>query len=273
VALGLLAALTLSPAAAQPAPLDVPEGTPVVPGQGRNSKDSMLRRGVQREVKETLKELLALYAIWEEYKDLLSLLPGWSRPVDDFSVAVDYVPTYLPEYLSRPLTEMAGGALAGDAVSFARGLDLSGGELDALYHAINSPLVTLDGAARREQAAYVADQAAGVAAATLLSAGRHAEDMAHRNDAYLERMLRDVRTALPRTAGLQQVQAELDAFVTQEYFLLEHAVMLLANLKAVGGTLDAFGEAQGAVYVGPETEALLSTTRSAEVPPPPTFGF
>ena len=254
-----------SPSAlAQPA-LDVPDGTPWVEGTGWNTKDTMLRRNLRREVKYTIEDIVELYLVYDHYRDLFSKLwPLGRTMVDDFRGG----PSHLIDDIQLPMF-FAGLSLPDDHVIYTNGITGSPMDVDGAFAAVFAPDPLFDAAGHADQAERVANQVLVTAQGTLLSAYRHAEELEQRNDYYLEELMEEVRTALPRTRGMEELQADLDAFITQEYFLLEHSLMLLGNLKAIGGASETFWDAQSAVRRTVEAPAATGAVGTVVVPPAP----
>jgi hypothetical protein len=267
----LVAAAAATPTVAQAQwvpPIDVPDGTPTTPGVGHNTKDTMLRRGVRREVRATVTQLAQVYAIYEHYKELFALLvPSTDDLIDNMRAPGG---GYSIDHMSYVLQDVGGLLPEGELMSFHTGNIFSGAvDRDALFAEVYVPDPSMDREQFTERRDKAGQQALAAAQATLLAAGRHIEDLEERNDEYLEPLIGLVRTALPRTRGLEEIQANLDAFIVQEYLLLEHALLLLGNLKATKGAYEASLDASVVMEAASDADAFGDTYVGVPVPAPP----
>lgn len=255
---------------AQPIAIDVPHGTPWVRGAGWNTKDTMLRRNLRREVKYTLEDIVELWLMYDHYRDLFGRLwPFASEAVDDMMSGS----VFELDHIALPLEYASWSVAGGELIGFNTGILYGAADADAEFARVYAPDPSFDGLEHADQAAMVAEQALVTAQATLLSAARHAENLDYRNERYLENLMQQVRTALPRTKGLEEIQADLDAYISQEYLLLENALLLLGNLKAVEGASGTFWDAQAAVRQSVEAPASTIAPGLVPLPPPPGLPY
>ena len=239
-------------------PLDVPEGTPTTPGVGHNTKDTMLRRGVRREVRATVEQIAQMYAIYDHYKELFArLIPDGQDLVDGMRLSGGW---YAPDFMSYTLQDAGVALPEGELLSFHTGAIISGSiDPDALFAEVYVPDPSMNREEYADRRSRASQQALAAAQATLLAAGRHIENLEQRNEDYLEPLMGLVRTALPRTRGLEEIQTDVDAFIAQEYMLLEHALLLLGNLKATKGAYEASLDASVVMESANDGEALGDT--------------
>jgi hypothetical protein len=249
---------------AQIIPIDVPPGFVPPPGVGRRAKDSVLRRNLRRERDRTIEDLVTYWMLYQHYRDMFTGLG--SQYVFDMSMAGDY----LLDRMNDEIVDAGIDTEIGQLVSFAEGAITSGADLELLFNEVYVPTAgaTIEEQGRRTRIA--AEQAITIARTTLLSANDHAHLLESRNAAVLERMMSQVRSAFPRTTGLEELQADIDLFISQEYFLLENAALLLANLKTTRASYEAFLEAQSAVRTYHDAPAAVSATDAVVVPAAPT---
>ena len=256
----------LAPASqAQPYPIDVPDGTPWIQGTGWNTKDTMLRRGVRREKNKTIEELLQMWYMYDHYSDLFARLLGSGDIVDDMRLAGDFV----PDWLLRPLEEGNLEVSGGELVSTITGTLFSPQDLDLVFAEVYGPDAGFSAYEHEQQATAVAEQGIAMARAALRSAARHALLLEERNGVYLEPLMMQTRTALPQTMGLEEIKAAADVYIAQEYVLLENALLVLANLKATSGAVEAFSDAQHAIRTPGELDAIQAALDAIVVPAAP----
>ena len=259
-----LTELAAPDAKAQDIPIDVPSDYAPPPGVGRNSKDSVLRRNLRREKGATITDLLHLWGLYQHYRDMLTGLG--SQYVFDMEGA-GY---YLLDSMGDDLIHAGLDTEIGQLVSFAEGAITSGADLEALFNEVYVPNAgdSIEEQARRTRVA--AEQALALAKTTLLSANDHALLLESRNADILESLMGEVRGAFARTTALEELQADVDLYTSQEYFLLEHATLLLANLKATRASYEAFIEAQSAVRTYHDAPAAVTASENAPIPAAPT---